>query len=80
MKLGKYQHSKTGNFYNVTGIAKNSETFEEFVVYETLYDNPKSKLWIRPVKNFLNKVVLHGKKIPRFKFIGKHIINEDDLS
>jgi hypothetical protein len=69
MKLGKYQHSKTGNFYQVLGVAKNSETLEEFVVYECLYENPKSKLWIRSKKMFLEKVEIDGKKVPRFKFI-----------
>ena len=69
MKLGVYQHSKTGNLYRVIGIAKHSETLEELVVYETLYDNPKSKLWVRPLKMFLEKVEINGKKTPRFKFI-----------
>jgi putative endonuclease len=69
MKLGKYQHSKTGNFYNVIAIAKHSETLEEFVVYEALYKNPRSKFWIRPKKMFLEKVVLNGKRVSRFKFI-----------
>ena len=69
MKLGVYQHSKTGNLYRVIGIAKHSETLEELVVYETLYDNPKSKLLVRPLKMFLEKVEINGKKTPRFKFI-----------
>ena len=69
MKTGKYKHSKTGNFYNVLGVAKNSETLEEFVVYEALYDNPTSKLWVRPVKMFTEKVEINGKKVPRFQFI-----------
>ena len=69
MKLGKYQHSKTGNYYRVIGIAKNSETLEEFVVYEALYENPTSKLWVRPIKIFLEKVEVDGKKVPRFQFI-----------
>ena len=71
MKLGKYQHSKTGNYYRVIGIAKHSETLEELVLYETLYENPTSKLWVRPVKMFLEKVEINGKKVPRFKFVGK---------
>ena len=71
MKLGKYQHSKTGNYYRVIGVARHSETLEEYVVYEALYDNPKSKLWVRPIKMFLEKVILNGKKVPRFKFVGK---------
>ncbi len=69
MKLGKYQHSKTGRYYQVLGVAKHSETLEEFVVYKALYDNPKGKLWIRPLSMFLEKVLIKGKKVPRFKFV-----------
>ena len=68
MKLGKYQHYK-GNFYRVIGIAKHSETLEDIVVYEPLYSNPKSKLWVRPKKMFLEKIKINGKTIPRFKFV-----------
>lgn len=68
-KLGKYQHSKTGNYYNVIGIAKHSETLEDLVVYECLYKNSKSKLWVRLVKMFLEKVEIDGRKVPRFKFV-----------
>jgi hypothetical protein len=71
MKLGKYRHSKTGNFYRALGVAKHSETLEEFVIYEALYDNPTSKFWIRPIKMFLGKVEINGKKVPRFEFIEK---------
>lgn len=70
MKLGKYQHSKTGNFYKVIGVAKHSETLEDLVIYEALYENPKSKLWVRPIKSFLEEVEINGKKLPRFKFYG----------
>jgi hypothetical protein len=71
MKLGKYQHSKTGNYYKVIGVAKHSETLEDLVIYEALYDNPTSKIWVRPLKMFLEKVEINGKKVPRFKFIEK---------
>lgn len=70
MKLGKYIHSKTGNFYQVLAVAKHSETLEELVVYECLYENPRSKIWVRPKKMFLEEVVIEGKKVPRFKYIG----------
>lgn len=69
MKLGKYQHSKSGNYYKVIGLAKHSETLEDLVVYECLYDNPRSKIWVRPLKMFLEEVEIDGKRVPRFKFI-----------
>ena len=73
MKLGKYKHLKTGNFYRVIGVAKHSETLEELVVYKALYDNPTSKFWVRPIKMFLEKVKINGKKVSRFKYVGKKL-------
>ena len=69
MKLGKYKHSKTGNYYRVITTAKHSETEEEYVVYECLYKNPRSQVWIRPKKMFTEKIELNGKKVPRFVLI-----------
>jgi hypothetical protein len=68
LKRGKYQHYK-GNFYQVLSVAKHSETLEELVVYECLYDNPCSKVWVRPLKMFLEKIIVDGKKVPRFAYI-----------
>lgn len=65
---GKYQHHK-GKFYRVLGIAKHSETLEEFVYYECLYDNPNGKFWMRPKTMFLEDVTINGKTIPRFTLI-----------
>jgi hypothetical protein len=69
MKLGLYKHSKSGKMYRVHGIAKHSETLEDLVVYETLYENPLSKLWIRPKEMFLEDIELNGKNVPRFEYI-----------
>ncbi|OGY29317.1 MAG: hypothetical protein A3F33_02195 [Candidatus Woykebacteria bacterium RIFCSPHIGHO2_12_FULL_43_10] len=69
VKLGKYRHYK-GNFYRVLGVARHSETLEELVVYECLYDNPRSKLWVRPKEMFLETIVIEGKTKPRFEFVG----------
>jgi len=71
IKLGRYKHSKTGNFYRVLTVAKHSETLEELVVYECLYDNPRSKIWVRPLKMFVEEVIINGKKVPRFSFVGE---------
>lgn len=64
---GTYKHAKTGNLYRVIGVAKHSETLEDFVVYEALYDNPKSKLWVRPVSMFEEDVEVEGQKRHRFE-------------
>lgn len=71
MKLGKYQHFRTRNFYNVIGVAKHSETLEELVVYEALYENPEGRLWVRPKKMFLEDVEVNGQKVPRFTYMGE---------
>ena len=68
---GKYRHFK-GNFYEVLGVARHSETLEEFVLYKALYDSKdfgKNALWIRPKKMFLEKVKKDGKEIKRFEFV-----------
>lgn len=57
MKKGRYQHFK-GGLYRVIDVVKHSETLEDLVLYEALYDNSRSKLWVRPVKMFIEKVKL----------------------
>lgn len=69
VKKGIYKHSKTGNLYRVIGTALHSETLEELVVYECLYENKKSKLWVRPISMFKELVIIQGEKIPRFVHI-----------
>ncbi len=71
VKFGQYQHYK-GKMYEVIGIARNSETLEEMVVYRALYDSEefgKNALWVRPMKMFFDEVVVDGETFPRFKFI-----------
>ncbi|MDD5165527.1 MAG: DUF1653 domain-containing protein [Candidatus Pacebacteria bacterium] len=69
MKLGIYKHSKKGTEYRVTAIAKQSETLEDMVVYEALYENPVSKVWVRPLTMFEEIIELDGKKVPRFQYM-----------
>jgi len=74
IKPSKYQHYK-GKFYEVVGTARHSETLEEFVIYKALYDSKefgKNALWARPKKMFFEKVIIGGKKVPRFKRSNKH--------
>ena len=64
--LGKYRHFK-GNEYEVVGVAKHSETLEEFVVYRALYGD--GGLWVRPATMWNEEVERDGKKYKRFTFI-----------
>ena len=68
MKSGVYKHSKTGKLYKVNFVAKHSETLEDMVVYEALYES-ENKYWVRPQSMFTEEVEMNGKKVPRFEFI-----------
>lgn len=68
IKLGKYRHFK-GNEYEVIGIAKNSETLEETVVYRALYG--EKDLWVRPAYMWNETVERDGKTFKRFTYIGE---------
>ena len=67
IKPGRYRHFKGGE-YEVLGIARHSETIEEFVVYRAVSD--EHGLWIRPAAMFLEEVERDGKKMPRFEHLG----------
>lgn len=62
-----YRHEKTGTRYRLLAVGKHVKTLEEFVVYEALYDNPVSKVWIRPKDSFLGEAKSpEGTFHPRF--------------
>lgn len=67
---GKYLHAKSGKPYEVLGIARHSETLEEFIVYRPLYDNALqdviSDFWVRPRGMFFEAVEVDGQMVPRF--------------
>lgn len=69
IKKGKYLHFK-GHIIEIICLARHTETEEEMVVYmEERLDNPKGRYWVRPGKMFLEKVIVDGKKVPRFTYI-----------
>ena len=68
LKIGKYRHYKQKD-YEVIGVAKDSETFEEMVVYRKLYDD--YDLRVRPLAEFIENVEVDGKIMPRFTYIGE---------
>lgn len=67
IRAGRYRHYK-GNFYKVTGIAHNSDTLEEMVVFRT--EGGDRQLWVQPFTKFMGKVKWEGKSVPRFKYLG----------
>lgn len=73
IKPGIYRHYK-GNLYRVIGIARHSETEEDLVIYQPLYDS-EVKYWVRPLAMFAEKVEVNGHAKPRFEFIGKRAQN-----
>ena len=68
IKRGKYRHTKTGNFYEVLGVALHSETLEQLVVYRPLY-NTKYELFVRPYDMFVEAVMIEGEEKPRFEHL-----------
>ena len=65
-----YEHVKTGKRYRIIALAKDSSTLEELVVYEALYDNSVSSLWVRSKENFLGEAISSdGTMHPRFRLV-----------
>ena len=67
LKLGKYRHFK-GNYYELIGIAKHSETLEPMVVYRALYG--EGGLWVRPATMWTEIVEKENYHGPRFQYVG----------
>jgi hypothetical protein len=67
--LGVYQHYK-GPKYRVLGLVRHSETLEELVHYECLYDNPNGQFWVRPRVMFEGTLMVDGVERQRFTFVG----------
>lgn len=63
-----YQHYK-GKLYRYRGTARHSETLEELVLYEALYENKLGKIWVRPKSMFFENIEVDGKLVPRFRKI-----------
>jgi len=67
---GVYEHVKTQTRYRVIAIAKDTKNLEDFVIYEALYDNPVSKVWVRPKESFIGEAKSpDGTFHPRFRLV-----------
>lgn len=63
---GIYRHFK-GRDYKVLHVAKHSETQENLVVYQAMYE--EHVIWVRPIDMFLEKVVRDGQTFERFSYV-----------
>jgi len=72
-KPGIYRHFK-GNLYRLIAIARHSETLEEMVVYQALYEG--RGMWVRPLAMWSEIVERGGEKVPRFTWIAE---KEEDV-
>ncbi|MGE5195711.1 MAG: DUF1653 domain-containing protein [Anaerolineae bacterium] len=61
-----YEHYK-GLRYKVLAVARHSETLEELVVYQALYEDGGT--WVRPLGMFLENITINGQSQPRFKLV-----------
>lgn len=68
IKVGQIWEHFKGKQYKIVAIAKD-DNLQEHVVYEALYDNPVSKVWIRTKENFTDNIIKDEKEIPRFSLI-----------
>lgn len=61
-----YRHYKNKP-YKFLGTVLHSETLEELVLYQTRYENPSGKIWVRPKQMFFENVQVNGQEKPRFE-------------
>lgn len=67
IRCGKYRHFK-GNEYVVMDVGVHTETGEKMVIYYDCKD--PSKIWVRPLDMFIERVDRYEYKGPRFIWIG----------
>ncbi len=66
--------------YKYLGLVRHSETLEELVLYETLYENENGKVWVRPKDMFFEKIIKNGQLIHRFEPIEFRFAKLDTIS
>lgn len=67
---GIYEHYK-GKQYKVIALGRDSNTLEDVVIYEGQYDSEEfgtRPIWVRPVAEFIEQVVVGGVEQPRFAY------------
>ncbi len=69
IQLGEYRHAKTGNHYRLIDFVRHSETLEWMAFYEALYENQKSRFWVRPWMMWSEEVEINGERVKRFQLL-----------
>ncbi len=65
LEKGSYRHVKSGRYYEVLGVAMQTETQDPLVVYRPMYST-KYELFARPYAMFAEQVEINGVLTPRF--------------
>ena len=73
IKNGIYRHYK-GGIYEVTNIARHSESLEELVIYKNVVSED---CWARPVSMWNETIEQDGIKLPRFHFVAADLDSMD---
>lgn len=60
-----YRHYKQ-KYYKLRGLVRHSETREELALYDTMYESPGGREWVRPKEMFFGEAEVDGKLVTRF--------------
>jgi hypothetical protein len=63
---GRYRHFK-GKYYDVIGVAADTETGTQYVVYTSEED--RGRLWVRPLEMFVESIHHDGNLVSRFRLV-----------
>ncbi len=73
MKLWKYRHY-SGKEYEVIALGKDSDTYEDYVVYQAQYDSPDfgdRAIRVKKQDLFEMMVTVDGEEVKRFAYTGE---------
>lgn len=64
---GLYRHNKSGELYEVIGVAKHSESGNFVVIYRPHSYLGEHEFFVRPFAMWNELVTVAGKQVPRFE-------------
>ena len=82
MKLGLYKHFK-GGLVRVIHVGKHSESVEDVVIYEALYEcrtGGKGSIWVRPLEMFNEIITDNDESVRRFEYMGDNPCADETLT